>query len=68
MKSNAPCKIKAAANLSISFSLLLTFISNSLDKLKAPTVDNLSSHKDTGISIFFEILIAVSFAVCADFP
>ncbi len=40
---------------------MLTFISNSLDKLKAPTVDNLSSHRQTGMLILSARLIATPF-------
>ena len=41
----APCKINAAAFLSIFFSLLVTLIPKFLVNLKAPTVDNLSSQR-----------------------
>ena len=53
--------IKAAAFSAIFFSLLLTLISNWLDRLKAPTVESLSSQRQIGISKFFSIFSVVSF-------
>ena len=64
-KSIAPCNIKVAAFSSIFFSLLLTLISNWLERLKAPTVDNLSSHKQIGKLKFFSIFLEVSLTDCA---
>ena len=47
----APCKINAAAFLSIFFSLLVTLIPKFLVNLNAPTVDNLSSQRLIGRSL-----------------
>jgi len=48
--------------------LLETFTSNWLDRLKAPTVDKRSSHKHTGMFIDFDIFLAISLTDCADGP
>ena len=45
----------------IFLSLLDTFTSKSLDKLKAPTVESLSSQRQIGNLITFEIFVAILF-------
>ena len=50
--------MNAAAFLSIFLTFFETFTSNWLDKLKAPTEDNLSSQRQRGTSIFLSILLA----------
>ena len=56
----APCKINAAAFLSIFFSLLVTLIPKFSVNLNAPTVDNLSSQRLIGRSISFDIAFDTS--------
>ena len=53
--------MKAAAFWSIFFIFLEIFTSSWLDKLKAPTVDSLSSHNTIGKLICFEIIDILSF-------
>ena len=43
-------------------------MSKLLDKLKAPSLDNLSSHRLTGTETLFDRYLAKSFADCADGP
>ena len=64
----APCNINEAAFWS-NFSIFLdVFMSKLLDKLKAPSLDSLSSHIAIGIEILFDRYLAKSFADCAEEP
>ena len=65
-KSKTPCKIKAAAFSSNFLIFLLVFMSKLLAKLKAPSLENLSSHIVIGFEIFFDKFIAKSLADCED--
>ena len=64
----APWRIKAAEFLSKFFILLETFMLKPLTKLKAPSLESLSSHMLIGIVTFVDIFFAKSIADCADFP
>ena len=58
----APCNINEAAFWSNFSTFLDVFTSKSLDKLNAPSLDNLSSHIVIGIETLFDKCLAKSFA------